>query len=581
MSAQNISDDLYNFSRVYRQTLAAIDTLKQNEDCNVRHEVQTDLSAIMESQIVKICRTIVENDQTFSEFQEYISTHQVGDFLKPILENLKSAVLNSYLTDRPSKVKYLNNLQTNIKFKGIPKFLPREEQKLLLLTVRSIYGDADRCYCREIRQGSITGFFLELSKSWNMLYPEVQKDILKYSRDNLYSLRNRSGGTEETGEYKTAHFTVHYTKTGKDAVANPELLAVGIDGIRHPEFVINTGAFLEKAFQEETCTLCLKAPRFPYQVYLKDLGDGEYGATKVDDVSGKPTESYIEIDNDFKGSRYFQNDDCVRETGSLKVTAAHEFMHACQFMYGLAKGPAGATNCLSESTSTWAEDFVFDEVNDYLGFLKCDDSPFKAPYLEITSRSYSFVVFPLFLSEKFNPTIIRTLWENYQKSLDQVQAIKATLSDLSATYGDYSVALYLKKEKFRDGLRYPDLTIQKKINISRPVNEVINTNTPGYFGQNYVEIETSMPGALNLKFSSSSAYQSRLILIGDSTSRVVERSGSSWEFNLEYFGGTVKKAVLVTYCLEPANACTEFSLEASCAEQTPPLANTSNSAISG
>ena len=52
-------------------------------------------------------------------------------------------------------------------------------------------------------------------------------------------------------------------------------------------------------------------------------------------------------------------------SGAAKVTIAHELKHASQFTSSAWTEEAGWL----EADATWAEDFVFDETDDYLRYL--------------------------------------------------------------------------------------------------------------------------------------------------------------------------------------------------------------------
>jgi len=69
--------------------------------------------------------------------------------------------------------------------------------------------------------------------------------------------------------------------------------------------------------------------------------------------------SDIDIDNDFIGSKYN-----AKGIQALRVTAAHEFHHAIQYGYGW-----WGERYPYELTSTWMEDVVYTDVNDYYQYL--------------------------------------------------------------------------------------------------------------------------------------------------------------------------------------------------------------------
>ena len=102
-----------------------------------------------------------------------------------------------------------------------------------------------------------------------------------------------------------------------------------------------------------------------YNIYFGLLKDGfyeYYGLTvPIDDIPSIPGinyTSYMEVHKDFAG---FPSEGL----SGLKVTAAHEFHHAIQFCYNVRNGD----KFFWEMTSTWIEDFIYPEINDYYQYL--------------------------------------------------------------------------------------------------------------------------------------------------------------------------------------------------------------------
>jgi len=98
-----------------------------------------------------------------------------------------------------------------------------------------------------------------------------------------------------------------------------------------------------------------------YDIYLQELV-GLYGrcwgsyyvpGTPLNDAT-----SYIVIHNDFAGFGYSDR------TLPMKVTIAHEFCHACQYAHDIDED-----TWYKECTSMWAEEEIYDEVNDYRQYL--------------------------------------------------------------------------------------------------------------------------------------------------------------------------------------------------------------------
>ncbi|MDI6909973.1 MXAN_6640 family putative metalloprotease [Nocardioides sp.] len=149
-------------------------------------------------------------------------------------------------------------------------------------------------------------------------------------------------------------------------------------------------------------------------IYLQDLGaQGLYGYC---DSDGQPpvngpydTWAYCAFDNDyheFPTHTPLQN---------LQVTAAHELFHAVQFAYDYFED-----GWFMEATATWAEDEVYDDVDDNLQYLR--RSPLTQPARSMDHfesyglRQYGDWIFFRYLTESLAgrkgglPTLVRDLW---------------------------------------------------------------------------------------------------------------------------------------------------------------------------
>ncbi|GEP37635.1 hypothetical protein NPS01_12980 [Nocardioides psychrotolerans] len=150
-------------------------------------------------------------------------------------------------------------------------------------------------------------------------------------------------------------------------------------------------------------------------IYLSDIGDaGLYGYCTTDDKTAFKApwarSAYCVLDNDYARSEF---GDANTAEENLQVTAAHEYFHAVQYAYDFKED-----SWLLEATATWAEDELFDAVNDnvqYLGY-----SPLTRPRLPMDSSGggffYGTFVFFRFLTERFPaaqgglPTLVRDIW---------------------------------------------------------------------------------------------------------------------------------------------------------------------------
>jgi hypothetical protein len=112
-------------------------------------------------------------------------------------------------------------------------------------------------------------------------------------------------------------------------------------------------------------------------IYLAEIGSrGAYGYCTTDQDNPGPSQpqvydrwAYCVLDNDYAG---FPN----TPLENIQVTAAHEYFHATQYAYDAFEDP-----WFLEATATWAEDEVYDEVDDNVQYLK--PSPLTAPFLPL------------------------------------------------------------------------------------------------------------------------------------------------------------------------------------------------------
>jgi len=164
-------------------------------------------------------------------------------------------------------------------------------------------------------------------------------------------------------------------------------------------------------------------------IYLQDLGSqGLYGYCDSDD---RPTAT-----GPFDAPAYCAFDNNYREFPShtplenLEVTAAHELFHAVQFAYDYYEDA-----WFMEATATWAEDELYDDVDDNLQYLSA--SPLRQPAKSMDHfegygfRQYGDWIFFRYLTEQDPasagdlPTLVRAMWER--------------AAGVGASRGDYSM----------------------------------------------------------------------------------------------------------------------------------------------
>ena len=210
---------------------------------------------------------------------------------------------------------------------------------------------------------------VQMAKDWASLSAATRKEI----RD----LRaNGFGNLKET--VQTTHFMLHYTTQGDWAVAprTPTATASPTSSTRRRR----AGRRSTRARSGSSATPRRSSPSTAdgtvsnkFHVYFKDMK--YYGYTVPENVDYAPVNGFpsgtasawIVVENDFAG--FPPNDEDVTgletvRTGALKVTQAHEFMHALQFNINVYQ-----SGWLMESHATWAEDAVYDGINDWHWYI--------------------------------------------------------------------------------------------------------------------------------------------------------------------------------------------------------------------
>jgi hypothetical protein len=235
-------------------------------------------------------------------------------------------------------------------------------------------------------------------------------------------------------------FRFHYDTTGADA---PALLAP--DGTRipgsHEAFVDSAGAVFNAVREYQTAVMGyadpVQASQTAYDVYI--YNSSYYGETVPETRIGMTTPAryvtHINIDNDF---RNFYSSGIA----GLKVTAAHEFFHAVQF------GSYGYWNTdgyFMELTSTWMEDAVFGEINDYYQYVRgpaagggyAPRGQFARPDFSLLDvdglTEYSRAIFGKFLEKKYSPDVIRRAWELVPAGV-AIRALDAALGERGSSF---------------------------------------------------------------------------------------------------------------------------------------------------
>lgn len=217
----------------------------------------------------------------------------------------------------------------------------------------------------------------------------------------------------------SGHFLIHYETSGVNAIP-----AYDRDQNGTPDYLEFVAKSFDRAWQVEIDSLGFNlppdstgAPHTVYPVFCKRIQ--AYGITWFSDPL--PPEfyrydSYIEINTDFSFVTYpdITNDPVVRDSLAIAVTAAHEFNHALQLGYRLWVGTGGSFTDLwyIESSATYMEEVVAQQVNDYFYYLDCI---FSSTDLHLTrdnscNRIYGEVLLFIMLGEVYGKEVTRQIW---------------------------------------------------------------------------------------------------------------------------------------------------------------------------
>jgi len=279
-------------------------------------------------------------------------------------------------------------------------------------------------------------------------------------------------------------FKIHYDTEGPNTVYNVDEDINPSDGI--PDYVNRVSDYLNYA----------------HSIYINDLGfdppppddeidnDGLYDIYLTDVPALTTPEfrsyyypgreaytSYIQLGHDLRTPHY--PDDPLP---FLKVCAAHEYFHAVQFAYRAYS--SDQTPWWFEACAGWAEEIVFDEVNDV--YYKLDyylPNLHKSLYQSEGFFTYGTWIYAQFLSDRFGVSVIRKCWEKFASFDFAVDAVDLTLdtygADFNDEYSKHVVWNYFTGENYQpgfyeEGADFDETIYEAMIHSSYPVDWVID-----------------------------------------------------------------------------------------------------------
>ena len=423
-------------------------------------------------------------------------------------------------------------------------------------------------YRSTVRGKDATYSMLLLARDWDRLSSATKQEILDIRR-------NGYGNLSDT--VATEHFVLHYTRQGNNAVP-----AQDADRNNIPDFIDVAAQSWEEVWDREIEQLGYPAPKGTpeqkFHVYYRDFF--YYGVCYVENVELIATSpvplgtasGYIEVENDFYG--FPPNDvdavGAVVRSGALKVTQAHEFMHASQFNINVYQ-----SGWLFESHATWAEDAVYDGINDwhwYINrFLSRPDLPLFNRYV------YGSAYFMNYLSETYGVDATRQVWLAARTRTTANAVRDAGFGGSWEAMKLFAPAEYL--------LGISDFTRDAVSSIPLPVNRIRATHStypvavevppstnreanlaPWGLGANFVEfVAGSNKGTLELEFGGTGSVAWRVLValtpVGRGSPTVVPMTlnGASGKLEVSGFGTRWGKAVLMPTIADAAGTAVPYS----------------------
>jgi hypothetical protein len=223
-------------------------------------------------------------------------------------------------------------------------------------------------------------------------------------------------------------FQLSFVTAGPNAV--PSADTDPANGV--PDYIERVASYLDTSWSVEITNTGFTGPlHSPYYAVSFASQSGTYGYTTV---SGATTR--IILENDYVG--FPPNDDPDGDAlGAAKVTCAHEFKHASQYITSLWSEGGWV-----ELDATWAEDLVFDDTNDYYNYLYGGNG-ISAPSASLDaggSGSYEDCIWQQWMSENWTGQAIVDLWT--RRATHQAEDMLASYDAILGTRGSSITAGY-------------------------------------------------------------------------------------------------------------------------------------------
>jgi hypothetical protein len=274
---------------------------------------------------------------------------------------------------------------------------------------------------------SATEIMIEARQNFDRLSKLEQETLKQYlSRPNLDSSHVSPEG----------HFRIHYKIEGTHAVDSADIDPA--NGI--PDYVDWIAQYSDSSYRCMHDNLGYLYPPSDdtvggdslYDIYLMEMP--YYGYTQPETPGPETWDdwiSYMVVHRNFDGFPPNEDPEGLQK-GAAKVTCAHEYFHSTQMAYNLL-----SDMWYMEVSSTWMEEICYPEVNDNYNYLP---EFFNYPHLALGDsynyHEYGSFIWNRFLDNRFDTTLIRSIWENLIEDDDAYAVINSTLQNYNSSLYD-------------------------------------------------------------------------------------------------------------------------------------------------
>jgi hypothetical protein len=288
----------------------------------------------------------------------------------------------------------------------------------------------------------------------------------------------------------TRHFCVHWVAEGIDS---PSLADGDGDGV--PDYVTRVQEVAEHVHSIENDKLGWREPksdgrrggaRGKTDIYLEQIGGALFGYAAPDRGQGtkahrlpRHLHGYLVLDNDYD-PREFPG---TTPQNDLEVTVAHEYSHILQFGYD-----AYQDAWFAESSAVWMEDEVYDDINDYLRYVRRWVKRFDTPLTANSIKEYGSAVWNKWLAHRYGRAIVRRAWARAVHTKPggfSVSAYNSAIeaaggSDFARDFARFAADLpeWRTDSIFSEADSYPDVARQGSLPLDgRELNRNLNHTT--------------------------------------------------------------------------------------------------------